>query len=335
MFKIGVYEVPIQLTRNKLIELGLELDKITNLIENIPEEYLKELIPDLIMLTKKIEILEYLFNKKLSIRIAYLGPEGSFTHEALIKSGIRGYYVTKRSISEIFQSVINDDVNFGFIPFENNLEGIIHETLDCLFEYSSVYVNQCFEMKINQCLIVNPKIDNLSEIEVLYTHPIALRQCQKFVKYLQSKGIKIVLTNSTSEALEQVINNDKACAIASKFGALSHNLKILIENIEDYPSYTKFILISKTLRRTGSRTSLIFTLDHKPGTLFKFLELFARSGINLTMIYSRPLKYKPWDYYFYLEFEKSLEELSEDFVKEIECRSLSFRFLGSYDVVKI
>jgi len=217
----------------------------------------------------------------------------------------------------------------GIVPFENSVEGIVHETLDNLEEKRSVYVNMCIEHKIRMCLAVSDDVNSFDDIKILYAQPYALAQCRSFVSRNLSH-VEIIQVSSTSRALEKVKSESSSACLCSCHGAQMRGVKVLAEDVQDWESYTRFIVISRMLTRAGDRVSLLFTVRHEPGALYRALEVFAKRGINLTMIYSRPLRRIPWRYYFYLEYEG---ELDEDVLHELEHRCTSVRIVGQYPLV--
>jgi len=266
------------------------------------------------------------------VRIGYLGPEGTFTHEvALELLGQQITYVPYDRISDVLRAVSRGDVELGIVPFENSLEGIVHETLDTLETLSNLYINLCVEKRINMCLVVSNDVKRIEDIEILYAQPYALAQCRLFVNRRLKNVREIIFTESTSRSLDLVKEGSRCGCLASKLGAKMRGLKILLEHVEDFESYTRFILVSRVMFKQGDRTGIIFTVKHVPGALYSALECFAKRGINLTMIYSRPLRKMPWSYYFYLEYEGSIDE---DVLQEFEKRCSYVRLLGSYVVLQ-
>ncbi len=266
------------------------------------------------------------------VRVGFLGPEGTFTHEVSLELfGQYVKYVSYDRVSDVLKAVSRGDVELGVVPFENSLEGIVHETLDTLETLSNLYVNLCIEKRINMCLIVSDDVEKLEDIEVLYAQPYALAQCKFFVSRRLRNVREIIFTESTSRSLDLVKNGRRCGCLASKLGAKMRGLKILLEHVEDFESYTRFVVVSRTMFSSGDRTGIIFTVKHVPGALYSALECFAKRGINLTMIYSRPLRKMPWSYYFYLEYEGSIDD---DLIKEFEGRCSYVRLLGSYVILQ-
>ena len=245
-----------------------------------------------------------------------MGPEYSFSHEAALKFSNKVY--STKSISEIFHIVEKEKV-CGIIPLENSIEGPIHESLDNLFKYDNIYINYVYNMEIKLFLASKDgKIKN-----ILYTNHYAYKESEEFIKNLNINKIEFV--SSTSEAAKLAKENNSMC-ICSKLAVENYGLSI-IKEINTENNYTKFALISNKLSYDGDSSIILFTIKNKPGALYNVLKIFYKENIDLTMIYSRPLKTIPWEYYFYLEFKggynkKLLEQLKS--VTEI------LKFKGSY-----
>ncbi len=260
-------------------------------------------------------------------KVATLGPEGTFSHEVSLKLFSADSILLCTTIRDVIKAVRDGVTPFGVAPFENSLEGIVHETLDSLEESDSVYINMCIEHRVNFCIAVSDDVRTLDDVELLYANPYAYQQCRNNVRALLRNVKSVIYVSSTAESARAVRESRKAACIVSKSCALLYGLRIAAEHVEDQETYTKFVLLSRTSLSEGDRTGLIFTIPHRPGSLYSVLEVFARRGINLTMIYSRPTRKRPWQYYFYLEFEGSLVE---DLERELSRVCHSLRPLGSY-----
>ncbi|HII75035.1 TPA: prephenate dehydratase [Sulfurisphaera tokodaii] len=234
--------------------------------------------------------------------IYYLGPKGSFTNE--VAEIFEGDKIPKRTITEVFNSITDNSI--GIVPIENSIEGPVHETLDNLFKNEEIYVNYEIEKEIKLVLAVNPSVNSLNDIEVIYSHSHAINEAKETLsKYNFTNFVPV---ESTSTAALYASKQKYSAAICSEYAANLYNLKIILRDINDSINITRFIVISKKLIEDGDKTMVMFTVPHKPGALYKVLEKFYNNNINLTMIYSRPLKSIPWQYYFYLEFEGNIKD---------------------------
>lgn len=235
--------------------------------------------------------------------MAYLGPEGTFSHEvALIL--LKGEMTPLRSIEDIVKGVYNNQFDYGIVPIENNLAGIVGDTVEAL-RWWNVGIKACVEYRVSLCLVVNNDVNSLSEVREVYSHPHALEEARGFIDKL---GVAVRQTSSTAEALNMILGHRDRAAVASRLGAELRGLKPLICGIEDKPSFTKFLVIQREVSNVGDRTMLMFSVPNKPGSLYAALAPFAENGLNLTMIYSRPNRTGPWEYDFILEVECSLSD---------------------------
>ncbi len=272
-----------------------------------------------------------------SFRVAYLGPRGTFCEEAARKysSRLAAVLIPLPDIAEVFQSVSNGEADLGIVPLENSIEGSVGLTLDLLLE-SDLRICGEIDLRISHNLIVKPGM-RMGDIRILASHPQALAQCRRFISSKLPKVEKIE-TSSTSRAVELVRGMEGAAAIGTELAAELNGMEILERGIEDDKNnFTRFLAISKAdSPATGSdKTSIIFSVENKPGALYGALGEFAKRDINLTKIESRPAKRKPWEYIFYVDFEGHRED--EKCKEALVClkRKASFlKILGSYPAAK-
>lgn len=278
------------------------------------------------------EIISMCRNAQKPITVAFLGPEGSFSHEAAKTAfGSSSGYLSCRRIGEIFSKVDLGDADLGVVPLENSLEGPINETLDRLLEYSLSIVGET-QLRVNHNLIVHPETESLSQIERLYSNPQALAQCETYVSKHLSHA-EVIMTASTARGVEHVLRDKSGAAIGSKVAAELNELKIFASNIEDRPNnYTRFVVVGKNGPPTkGEKTSLLFSVDNVPGAVSAVLAEFAKCGINITMILSRPIEQRPWEYFFFLDFEGNAgEPKCSTALKAAREKTRLLRVLGSY-----
>jgi len=269
------------------------------------------------------------------LRVAYLGPRGSFSEEAAIKvfryANIE--FLPQSSISAVFRVVEEGDADYGVVPIENSLEGSVGETIDMLAE-STLRICGDTELRIRLNLIAKPGT-KLEEVKLVISNPYALAQARKFIES-RLKGVKVEVATSTSEAVKTAVSSSGIAAIGSEYAALLYGGEILLHGIEDYKeNYTRFIIIGKTPievnEATMIKTAVLFTLKHEPGSLYRALQPFAERKVNLTKIESRPIKGKPWEYMFFMEFEGDMsnENISQA-LNELSKRTESLKILGSY-----
>jgi prephenate dehydratase len=233
----------------------------------------------------------------------------------------------------VFDAVTMGECPYGIIPIENSLTGSIHRNYDLLLRYDLVIVGE-IKLRISHSLVVNRGI-RLEEIRRVYSHPQALAQCDAFIASLGNvEAVPVYDTAGAAKMMKEQGIRDGA-AIASAQAAVNYGLDILARGIEtDHQNYTRFFLLSRTGVEypVDAKTSIVYTLPHVPGSLFKSLSVFALREINLLKIESRPLRQgKLWEYLFYLDFEGGLDdERCVLALEELNEVVLSVRVLGSY-----
>ncbi len=265
------------------------------------------------------------------IRVAYLGPEGTFTHQAALKTfGEKDIYIPCKTIEQVFIEVEKGRADYGVVPIENSTEGIVTHTIDMFMESELKITSEIF-LSIHHYLLSSEK--SLKNIKKIYSHPQAISQCQKWIEE-NLPGVKIIETESTSKAAKRVKREKKSGAIGSEIAAKIYKLNILAEKIEDFrENMTRFLVIGKEIpERSGNdKTSVLFSIKDRVGALHDMLLPFKENGINLTRLESRPSKKKAWDYVFFVDFigHKDDENVKEA-LKKLEENSIFLRILGSY-----
>ncbi|MEM2929975.1 MAG: prephenate dehydratase [Thermoproteota archaeon] len=268
-----------------------------------------------------------------AFKVGYLGPRGSFTMEAAEKYfsgepyGLQPY----PTIRSVFRSVEEDEADYGVVPVENSLEGHVSETLDCLASSSLRIVGEEV-LKIG--LHLSSRERRLEDVKKVFSNPHALAQARRFLdRVLPDARIREV--SSTSVAASMAAKTRGGAAVCSEAAAREYGLRILARNIQDeQENYTRFLVLSKeavSRFKGAARTMLIMVLEHKPGSLYRALEVFAKQGLNLTRIESRPVKGKPWEYMFLVEFEgASWDRRVCRALGKLKHRTVELRLLGSY-----
>jgi chorismate mutase/prephenate dehydratase len=264
------------------------------------------------------------------LRIGYLGPAGSFSHNAaMLKFGQSVEYEPLTDIASIFDEVSKGHCDLGLAPVENTMGGGVIETLDALID-SDVKVCAEVLMAIHHNLLGNCP---LQEVEKIYSKPEVFAQCRNWLS-ATFKGTQTIPVASTAKAAQLAAEEPKAAAIGSTVPAELYGLRIICENVEDIANnITRFLVISREdARPTGEdKTAILFSTAHKAGALADVLDVFKRYDINLTNIESRPSRKRQWEYYFFVDFlghrtEKHIQEGMEDSRKH--CLQLSI--LGSF-----
>lgn len=265
------------------------------------------------------------------LKIAYLGVEGAFSYEAATTLYPNATYFNYESFKSIFKALENKEVDYGVIPIENTSTGIINDNYDFLREYN-FYIVKELSLKIKQNLL-GIKGANLEDILEIYSHVEAIKQSKEF---LDNNHIKANLFNNTATSAKYIksLNNKNIGAIASLSCAKLYDLAVLKENINSNDcNETRFVSISNNLEynEDSSTISIIFNLEHKCGTLYNILKIFNDYKLNMTRIESRPIKNKPYEYYFYIDFNGNLNNLKvKEALTKIGNISLNLRILGNY-----
>ncbi len=277
-----------------------------------------------------------LSRNRQGVSVAFQGEIGSYSEEAAFS--FFGSHIQTRpyeSLEGVFQAVEQDETQFGIAPIENSLEGSIARTYDLLLE-SDLKTCGELELKISHCLIAK-KGATLDSIKKVYSHPQALGQCQAFLKHL---GCELVPTYDTAGSVKMI--KDKAitngAAIASYRAAGIYDMKVLAREIQDNAfNFTRFFVLGKEdSPQTGhDKTSIVFSVKHKPGALYNFLKDLTENNINMTKIESRPTRQKPWEYNFYLDFEGHRQDnKAKEALEKLEASALFVKVLGSYPKAK-
>jgi len=269
------------------------------------------------------------------LRIAYWGPEGSFTHLAAQEHfGSSVKFVNSRTISDIFEEIDSGRSDFGVVPIENSTEGAVNYTLD-MFVDSPLSICAEIYLKIAHNLLSNES--SIKKIKKLFTGLQPLAQSRKWVEeYLPSS--EIIEVSTTAEAARLAAKTKGGAAIANTLAAEIYGLGILARNIGDISNnITRFMVIGKrTAERTGSdKTSVLCSIKDKVGALYTMLMPFKKNRINLTSIESRPSRKKAWEYYFFIDMQGHREDKSvKKALAELSDECQYFKILGSYPAEK-
>lgn len=272
-------------------------------------------------------------SEKSKMKVGFYGVTGSFSEEAMIKHfGKRDDAKAYDEFEDVFLAVKNGEIDYGVVPIENSSTGAISQVYDLLYKYGFYIVGEeC--IRINQHLIgiKGTELDNVKEV---YSHPQGFEQSTDFLKgYSEWKKIPF---HSTADSVKLVsdLKDMSKVAIASKRAANIYDLSIIKENINNQSeNSTRFIVISKELELDEScdKVSVVFSLEHKAGTLYKLLRHFAENDINMMKIESRPMEKGTWKYFLYVDFEGNLEsEKVAKALKLIEQSSAYFKLIGGY-----
>ena len=268
------------------------------------------------------------------VRVTFQGERGSYSHEACERYfGTHIVVRPLRTLRDVFRTVELGHNVFGVVPVENSYEGSINETYDLLASTTSKVCGET-QVRVRHCLIGRPGIKT-DEITTVYSHPQALAQC---ARYLRTHKMELVPAYDTAGSVKLIkaMRSRKVAAIASRRAAELHSMQIIAEGIEDSGvNYTRFLVLGKRAapRSGDDKTSIIFGVEHKPGSLYRALKALSRSGINLTRIESRPVKNTPWQYNFYVDFHGHMrDKVCREALRDLRERSTFVKILGSYPI---
>ncbi|MFC1993019.1 prephenate dehydratase [Chloroflexota bacterium] len=290
--------------------------------EGINHEDIESIYKQIITVCKQIQ----------GARIAFQGEVGAYSEEAAFHFfGPSIQSMPCETMDDVFKAVEQGEAEFGVAPIENSLVGSINRTYDLLLD-SELKVCGEIELRIVHCLIANLGVQ-LDSIKRVYSHPQALGQCMAFLKHLDYEPIESYDTAGSVKMIKDKGMMDSG-AIAGIRAAEIHGMEILAREIEDNPNnFTRFFILAKqdSLPSGNDKTSVVFSVKHKPGALHRLLKEFAAKNVNLTKIESRPTRQKPWEYNFYLDFEGHRDDrISQEVLKNLERESIFVKVLGSY-----
>ncbi|MDH3346139.1 MAG: prephenate dehydratase, partial [Kiritimatiellaceae bacterium] len=263
------------------------------------------------------------------LKIAYLGPPATFTHQAArSKFGVSVDYHPAGSISDVFAAVENGVADYGVVPIENSTEGAVTHTFD---QFTGTTLKICAEiyLPISLCLMASVPKEKVSRV---CSKQEALGQCRRWLNTNLS-GIEFDAVNSTSIAAEMAQSSDCA-AVASRFAAELYGLDILAENIQDVRgNTTRFLVIGRKCSdpTDADKTSIYFGIKDKVGALHDTLDALKNNGINMSKIESRPSGDKVWEYVFFVDFEGHFDSPNvKKALAEMEEHCAVLTVLGSY-----
>jgi chorismate mutase/prephenate dehydratase len=265
------------------------------------------------------------------LRIAYMGPEATFSHLASLKRfGSSVEHVACDNMAEVFSRVEGGDCDYGVVPIENSIEGVVTHTMDLLVDSD---LKICSQVLLDVTHHLMSKTAALAQIREVYSHPQVLGQCRQWLMKNMPKAHLIPVV-STTKAAQMVAGKKNAACIASKIAASLYGLTVLKNNIQDSThNITRFLVIAAMdVPPTGKdRTSVVFSIKDKVGALHAMLTPFMRNKINLTKIESRPSKKKAWDYYFFVDCEGHQQDPRvARALSQLEGMCKFLKILGSY-----
>jgi chorismate mutase/prephenate dehydratase len=277
------------------------------------------------------EIMSECLALEMPLRIGYLGPEGTFTEAAALKHfGHAVSSVSMAAIPDVFQEVENGGCHYGVVPVENSSEGVVSHTLD-MFMNSPLQICGEVTLRIHHNLL--GRGGSLDQLRTVYSHQQSLAQCRGWLdRHLP--GVERVAVASNAEAARLASGSDTTAAIAGTMAAERYGLGVLVPNIEDEPdNTTRFLVVGpKAAAPSGDdKTSLLLSTRNEAGGLYQLLEPFAKHGISMTRIESRPSRRVNWDYVFFVDINGHREDPEVAVaLAELKRKAGMYKDLGSY-----
>jgi len=282
-------------------------------------------------------------NGKPAVRVAFQGEHGAFSEDAVrLLLGPRPETVPCRNFEDLFDAVADEIADCAMVPIENSLAGSVHKNYDLLLDHDLTIIAAA-TLRIVHSLIAATGVSR-EEIRRVYSHPVALAQCERFLR--TNSNIEATAAYDTAGSVKMVVENGRRdeAAIAGSSAAVFYGARVLIEGIEDNPkNFTRFILLADPDRRESlaallnpnesgkQKTSLVFRIGNRPGSLFRALGVFALRDVDLLKIESRPIEGRPWEYSFYLDVAgDSAEPAVDRALGHLAEMAESIRVLGSY-----
>ena len=271
-------------------------------------------------------------------RVAFLGPPGTFTEEALLGQPdlAAADLVPMRSMPDVLALTEKGDVDLGFVALENSIEGTVRLVIDGLVFERNLLIQREVVMSVRQHLVGPPGM-GLADVRRVVSFPDAMAQCQRFFA-TRLAGVEVVAANSTAEAVQQVADERPpgTAALGSTLAAKLYGLDVVASEIDDHPeNATRFVVVARRgiPAPTGhDKTSIVcFQSDDRPGSLHAILGQFTARNINLTKLESRPTKHSLGDYCFIIDLEGHVDdEVVADCLRDLHAQVANVKFLGSY-----
>jgi len=282
------------------------------------------------------EIMSACLAQQEPLKVGFLGPEGTFSQQAMYKHfGHSAHGLPLSSIEEVFEEVEAGNADFGVVPVENSGQGTIQSTLD-MFLTSGIKICGEVELRVHQHLL--SRLGQLDQIERVYSHPQSLAQCKAWLRQHLPKAEKIPVA-SNAEAARRARNSDEAAAIAGESAGHVYGLKVVAGPIEDrQDNTTRFLILGRELFSPcgHDRTSLLVYVNDEPGALYNVLSPFAKYGVSMNRIESRPAHTGRWQYAFFIDVNGHVaDDKVGRALSELGKYAAMIKILGSYPVALV
>ncbi|MGE0593984.1 MAG: prephenate dehydratase [Vicinamibacterales bacterium] len=264
-----------------------------------------------------------------TVKLAYQGEPGAYSEAAARLFAPDAETLPCKTFDDVFQAVADGRATHGVLPLENSVGGTIHRNYDLLLEHDLSITGEV-EVDVRHCLMALPGT-RVQDLTVVYSHPQALAQCEKFLKGLK---VNVEAVYDTAGGAKLVADQQLAgaAALASRRAAEVYGLAILQEAVQDYAyNVTRFAIVGGIPPASSNKTTVVFSLPSTPGALFKALSVFALRDINLTKLESRPMRGRPWEYLFYVEVDaRPTDPACERALAHLAEYAQWMRVLGTY-----
>jgi prephenate dehydratase len=241
------------------------------------------------------------------MRIAFQGEPGAYSEAAALAYSAHAEPMSCKTFDEVFDAVLRKKSTHGIVPMENSIGGTIHRNYDLLVDHDIPITGEV-ELDVVHCLQALPGT-KIEDVTIVYSHPQALAQCERYLKDL---GVTVEAIYDTAGGAKLVAEQKMkgAAALASRRAAEVFGLEVLQEAVQDYEyNITRFFVIGGTPAPDANKTTIVFALPSTPGSLFRALSVFALRDINLSKLESRPIRGRPWEYLFYVDLETRRDDL--------------------------
>lgn len=277
------------------------------------------------------EVLSACLNLQKPLRVGYLGPSATFSHQAAIREfGSSVVFESFDSIRDLFANQAKGWIDHAVVPVENSTGGIIHETLDSFLDFESCRICGEILLPIHHALI---GMGEIAKVRRIYSHRQTFLQCGQWLREHLPEA-ELVEVSSTVKGMQMAKRLKNSAAIGSEIAADEYGLRVMARGIEDnQDNTTRFLVIANTDSRPSGedKTSLMFSVNDRPGALFLLLKIFADKGLNLSKIESRPTKRRAWEYVFFADLGgHRTEPRNAEAIAELQQHCAMIRILGSY-----
>ena len=281
------------------------------------------------------EIMSAALALETEMKIAYLGPEATFTHQAArSKFGASVEYIPAATISEVFDRVQNRTADYGVVPIENSTEGAVTHTFD---QFATTSLKICAEIYLPISLTLLSKVER-EQVRVIYSKQEVFGQCRTWLQ-THLPEVELSPVESTTKAVQLAMETEGSAAIASAMASDMYGIEVLANGIQDMQgNTTRFLVIGQNFSAsTGDdKTSVVFGVKHAVGALHEALSVFKADEINLSKIESRPSRNKAWEYYFFVDVDGHAEEQPvAKALEELQRHCTLMTVLGSYPKAQV